>query len=119
MRISDWSSDVCSSDLLRRRLLAADIDDRLVRLREPSRRLQQQSRLADPRIAADQRRRPRDEPAAERTVEFGDPAEHPFGHLAVGVERFDRARAPRSEEPTSEHQSLMRTSYALFSFKKK
>src|SRR3546814_5313597 len=31
MRISDWSSDVCSSDLCRRRLITADADVRIVR----------------------------------------------------------------------------------------
>src|SRR3546814_17899037 len=30
MRISDWSSDVCSSDLVRRRTTAADYDETLV-----------------------------------------------------------------------------------------
>jgi hypothetical protein len=83
---------------LRRGFLAADIDDRFARLREPSGRLQQQGRLADPRIAADQRCRPRDEPAAQRAVEFGDPAEHAVGHLAVGIERFERDRPPAFAE---------------------
>src|SRR3546814_10860710 len=82
MRISDWSSDVCSSDLP-------------AALREPARRLEQEGRLADPRIAADQRRRPSDEAAAQRAVEL------------------------RSEEHTSELQSLMRIPYAVFCLKKK
>ena len=74
--------------------LAADIDDRFARLREPSGRLQKKRRFADPRIAADQCCRSRNEAAAERTVELGDPAQHPFGHLADGIERFERQCPP-------------------------
>src|SRR3546814_6480617 len=38
---------------------------------------------------------------------------------ASGVDRTDPARMPRSEEHTSELQSLMRISYAVFCLKKK
>src|SRR3546814_2997817 len=39
--------------------------------------------------------------------------------LARGHDRFDRLREHRSEEHTSELQSLMRISYAVFCLKKK
>jgi hypothetical protein len=52
--------------------------------------LQQQGRLADPRIAADQRRRSGDEAAAERPVEFGDAAQHPLRHRAMLAQRLER-----------------------------
>src|SRR3546814_8938623 len=44
------------------------------------------------------------------------------GHCRTGLEdniRFDKARLARSEEHTSELQSLMRSSYAVFCLKKK
>src|SRR3546814_1459244 len=108
MRISDWSSDVCSSDL---RVAFVDVHQRVVLLRQRG-----------------------------DLVERGDEAvhrEHAVGgdhdragairarllqllfqvrHVAVGV-----AVAPglRSEEHTSELQSLMRISYAVFCLKKK
>src|SRR3546814_7561945 len=94
MRISDWSSDVCSSDLAHqhesgdRRCLGVD--------------------RADPGIA---------------------PQSHaPAGHAICGRRRARHAdhvqdyikRTPgKSEEHTSELQSLMRISYAVFCLKKK
>src|SRR3546814_9346942 len=89
MRISDWSSDVCSSDL------------RLPR---------------DPELTADLRHRlavqkPSDEPQAlvhHRTLL---PRHR---HLPTGM-----PVGRRSEEHTSELQSLMRISYAVFCLKKK
>src|SRR3546814_8184186 len=75
MRISDWSSDVCSSDL-------------------PG------HRARDPRRAR--------------------PARHPRAARQCRGEA-GRAQRPdaRSEEHTSELQSLMRISYAVFCLKKK
>src|SRR3546814_7520760 len=84
MRISDWSSDVCSSDLLRRIL--------------------------------------RDGP-------YGPPQDEVRVWMLREVSRWARSwssgtsgrcsRAIRSEEHTSELQSLMRISYAVFCLKKK
>src|SRR3546814_2393474 len=97
MRISDWSSDVCSSDLpglgdFHRRLrLAAQVGGDIVR-----RRLVQAAEARGPHLH--QRGQVRD----CRT------------HLGVvAPERL------RSEEHTSELQSLMRISYAVFCLKKK
>src|SRR3546814_6978006 len=96
MRISDWSSDVCSSDLLL----------------EP---------LPGPVIDADD---PPPPPRPEQTVRLiGERA-------AKAILRFKALRSdmvdggtfadwPRSEEHTSELQSLMRISYAVFCLKKK
>src|SRR3546814_8684538 len=112
MRISDWSSDVCSSDL--------------------------EGRLHLGRLGADQ-----------FDIAFGDdggagiaPRLDPVGHHAIGgavqpVDALDGqgfgadavdlgphrdqavAQIDRSEEHTSELQSLMRISYAVFCLKKK
>src|SRR3546814_4908373 len=91
MRISDWSSDVCSSDLgsaaLRARLIAR-------------RRTRRES--VSPRRSG--RGRSRACAAARR---YGRPR------------RNSRRRGIRSEEHTSELQSLMRISYAVFCLKKK
>src|SRR3546814_1812915 len=104
MRISDWSSDVCSSDL------GAD------------ERLPDADRHGDaaPADGAALRQRAR----ARRMV-----AEASQGRVGVlcGAPRrsLSRARAAlsgrqgRSEEHTSELQSLMRISYAVFCLKKK
>src|SRR3546814_7581752 len=96
MRISDWSSDVCSSDL--GSADAAAVLRALARLTQVS--------PDDPRLAA-------------CAVELG--ADVPaclFGRAALGTGRGEQL-APRSEEHTSELQSLMRISYAVFCLKKK
>src|SRR3546814_9675153 len=106
MRISDWSSDVCSSDL------GAELRDRhgeeilgVARIKprhgNPS-GLRQRHR----RCGRDRRR-------------DGEPALMPY--LVPGLEDPERAGlvpAQRSEEHTSELQSLMRISYAVFCLKK-
>src|SRR3546814_8606580 len=121
MRISDWSSDVCSSDLGPEFYAEHDID----------------LRLGCEVTAID---------AAARQVHLGTGERLDYGALllATGAEPrrlplpgFDRpnvfalrsladARAiiaacanARSEEHTSELQSLMRISYAVFCLKKK
>src|SRR3546814_1254611 len=96
MRISDWSSDVCSSDLAgpqadRAAIARADRGD---------------DGAADALARADRG-------AARLVARFDQRAVLPAaGHVA----RCDRAR---SEEHTSELQSLMRISYAVFCLKKK
>src|SRR3546814_10104409 len=97
MRISDWSSDVCSSDL---RPAFGDRDNRLCA-----------------RAAVDGRQlilQPR-----RRVGHSGHAGDGPRGgRLFRRLARADRARG-RSEEHTSELQSLMRISYAVFCLKKK
>src|SRR3546814_2174213 len=98
MRISDWSSDVCSSDLVRRIILAVarvglvfaivEIIDRIIG-------------VIFGRVAV-----------AERGF--------PLRIMAsLKVEADEQAAgADRSEEHTSELQSIMRNSYAVFCWKK-
>src|SRR3546814_10450714 len=112
MRISDWSSDVCSSDLVAvpAQPQPGEVgEDRLDMLG-----------------------------AAARAVDILDPEQEPPAAGARGIMRADRREgvaemqppgrarreprddaAPRSEEHTSELQSLMRISYAVFCLKKK
>src|SRR3546814_3926794 len=109
MRISDWSSDVCSSDLLAKIVLrlppeqrpcARDVEDIVV-------------------VAAVDHPRLDEVVATECFVLQNDPC---FCERlrdtdclpALAVERL-----ARSEEHTSELQSLMRISYAVFCLKKK
>src|SRR3546814_2537838 len=117
MRISDWSSDVCSSDLNAQKLVADMMAQRVVDRFEPV------------QVDEDQR-------GARAVVRGG--IQLPFGlppqMKAVGKPRHrivhgkivkaveagaDAAEQPvqridRSEEHTSELQSLMRISYAVF-----
>src|SRR3546814_1978788 len=100
MRISDWSSDVCSSDL--REQIVPHL---FVRLREPlfpfgRARIDRLCRTAIAKIG----RRVREIDAVRRHLNAAFPAA--------------RIEA-RSEEHTSELQSLMRISYAVFCLKKK
>src|SRR3546814_2238633 len=112
MRISDWSSDVCSSDLL--------AIDRLARFAEQPGR---QCRDARPRRGGGARTRLCRRPprlVAPPQEQRDDRARH---HLPPrrGSQRDQPVlfRAARSEEHTSELQSLMRISYAVFCLKKK
>src|SRR3546814_3157265 len=57
------------------------------------------------------------EPVGERPVQALDLAEHALHRFAVA--RIGHRLAARSEEHTSELQSLMRISYAVFCLKKK
>ena len=68
------------------RLLAADIDDRVPCARHVGRGLEQQGRLADARIAAHQRRRSRDQPAAQRAVELGNAGRDARRQLDRGIQ---------------------------------
>src|SRR3546814_3953365 len=109
MRISDWSSDVCSSDLRQSwpsspspaALAAAGIEQRL-------------------------------QLAGQRVGPGGDVAGAEADHEVAGLRQFhdhagklfrprqrQHVAVSRSEEHTSELQSLMRISYAVFCLKKK
>src|SRR3546814_9570386 len=109
MRISDWSSDVCSSDLRRMancarvgcRFQASDdgVDHRAGLARVAHGHRVEPQRLGGIVIAAG-----KDRIADE---------EHGIERYAAGALQF------RSEEHTSELQSLMRISYAVFCLKKK
>src|SRR3546814_1996955 len=89
MRISDWSSDLCSSDLL------AAVSD--------TPRLDAELLMAHAL-------------GVERQVVLLDPARH---HVPANFDALVARRLRhRSEEHTSELQSLMRISYAVFCLKK-
>src|SRR3546814_9353896 len=124
MRISDWSSDVCSSDLVEAEGLAPE--------GLPPRPSQKEAavggvhRLAEPRHDAVERVSPAGQ-RARRREERGEGAAGLGGirrHFPAGIaEHVGKAtvldeEAVRSEENTSELQSLMRISYAVFCFKK-
>src|SRR3546814_3451003 len=118
MRISDWSSDVCSSDLLSKarsgaRVSAREVDtDRL----QARTQFEQRAQLVV-KSGLDLAELDRIDPAvAERLADHAGPR-------AAGLDGEDeqveqRGIAHRSEEHTSELQSLMRTSYAVFCLKK-
>src|SRR3546814_1361333 len=112
MRISDWSSDVCSSDLL---LAQQRIEyrDRGVLLPRNAER----ERIAPRRLVAlalIQR-----QPIVALRISLG--ADQIIREPAFSREFLDAIPATlgRSEEHTSELQSLMRISYAVFCLKKK
>src|SRR3546814_7394564 len=98
MRISDWSSDVCSSDLLA--ILITDF------------------RLS----FTSQEQTARDQPARfcgllwRRTAKACMYSRPPILYVSMSAYA---STACRSEEHTSELQSLMRISYAVFCLKKK
>src|SRR3546814_3143419 len=98
MRISDWSSDVCSSDLL------LVVQARHFRLqRHAADRAGAGADLAHFRM-----HRAGVGGAGQRRVGFG-----------IGWRKIFVGAGERSEEHTSELQSLMRISYAVFCLKKK
>src|SRR3546814_4686979 len=121
MRISDWSSDVCSSDL-------REVDDepRLPRPRQLDRgpadglhALRRPGGALCPGVPG--RRHPRERRrrrALTRPVTLHRLPEL-RARLPVGRAEVRRRGAARSEEHTSELQSLMRISYAVFCLKKK
>src|SRR3546814_1490793 len=115
MRISDWSSDVCSSDL----------DDFLWGAATAAYQIEG-SPLADGAGASIWRRFTHD---PRLMIAKGDTGEVACDHYrrwrddvalmkALGLQAY-RFSIARSEEHTSELQSLMRISYAVFCLKKK
>src|SRR3546814_3578726 len=121
MRISDWSSDVCSSDLSRSRLLRPPpATARRRGCGYPPRR-GRGAAAATPGATASCIHQPAAvEPqhaAAARGEVFVVGHQYQRG-ARVGVHREQQLdHRLRSEEHTSELQSLMRSSYAVFSFK--
>src|SRR3546814_1434624 len=105
MRISDWSSDVCSSDLIRHVAERNDVAEADAAVRRPVQHGgDHRAGLADERDVAGLR------------LEVGEAGIE----VDAGNHDADAVRADhRSEEHTSELQSLMRISYAVFCLKKK
>src|SRR3546814_2305865 len=104
MRISDWSSDVCSSDLYKTKAKNAQEAHEAIRPTDLFRRPQDVARALD-----DDHRRLY-ELIWKRTVAC-EMESAVLDQMAVDL--------TRSEEHTSELQSLMRISYAVFCLKKK
>src|SRR3546814_8442956 len=110
MRISDWSSDVCSSDLLSRKdwdyTLAASLTSVFMCCK-----------WAAPLIAKS------GGGAIVNTntmsAHFGIAGMSAYLLAKYALVEFTKILALRSEEHTSELQSLMRISYAVFCLKKK
>src|SRR3546814_946869 len=109
MRISDWSSDVCSSDLAFQRRdellvpppLALAVEQACEEFRGIAQLLGILANLV-----------------AGLVLDMGEIAPVPLHLASKPVERGDREVA-RSEEHTSELQSLLRISYAVFCLNKK
>src|SRR3546814_8478181 len=114
MRISDWSSDVCSSDLRDFRQAGAAARRFRFRHADPD--------GGDRGGAGGLRRGDREafQSARAAAVDAGIPGALGAGDGRVVGLLFPRAAAgQRSEEHTSELQSLMRISYTVFCLKKK
>src|SRR3546814_4114341 len=120
MRISDWSSDVCSSDLLAISAIAGVMNHEDCAsgiCPPPSSRaeaIHEQEVVENRRV----------EGALEQTVRFVVARPNDFGAASVKAWKHDpncriQIQSGRSEEHTSELQSLMRISYAVFCLKKK
>src|SRR3546814_1802977 len=148
MRISDWSSDVCSSDLAERHDDQRHDGQRRRRhgFGDARYRAADRARHARSDDAADDRAGPRwrtdpagryqpDDLTACRAARLRKTAGPPHSEPAVfmysfvvfwsrwianqAIFRRFKSIKPRSEEHTSELQSLMRISYAVFCLKKK
>src|SRR3546814_6095527 len=110
MRISDWSSDVCSSDLIGLTEQAVRLDLQIVGVvaEEGGRKERRRQRSAGGRRVV--RRRKGSQHARQIIDREGVHIIAILGQVIIGI---------RSEEHTSELQSLMRISYAVFCLKKK
>src|SRR3546814_8442789 len=148
MRISDWSSDVCSSDLqalpcvtcawgvadqrhIRQSRLLLVGQTRAIGIHAPAPQFQAKGNsrnafpIGSPGKFDRQMRRPRHEQLGAdrsacpfeiaRTTHSRSDQKDPHRLVALLNERFKK----RSEEHTSELQSLLRSSYAAFCLKKK
>src|SRR3546814_8020921 len=121
MRISDWSSDVCSSDLVER---SWRLNERHYGVLQGHNRAKMALQHGNDSVAQWRRSFTAEPPA----LADGDPRLPALDPLYAGVapallprsESLQQAAARvRSEEHTSELQSLMRISYAVFCLKKK
>src|SRR3546814_2046784 len=110
MRISDWSSDVCSSDLAAGTPASPDLlPDGFMRDRQTNSKqrttislfLDHSLLAGDTRVA---------DPRNSRTT---------LRPAVTSHRPYSASVQPRSEEHTSELQSLMRISYDVFCFQKK
>src|SRR3546814_4552416 len=113
MRISDWSSDVCSSDLTTNpqrfaELGCTDFSDNAGAVVDPCNHVLWWQFSASPSSGQPPWTRAETVALAAAGVE-----------IQSSAARLDAEMRSRSEEHTSELQSLMRISYAVFCLKKK
>src|SRR3546814_5040626 len=125
MRISDWSSDVCSSDLWKPRSRSYSYARHLCRPGDSRPVLPQADRVSH--HAGSRKGRclmpwTREQMAAQAARELQDGF---YVNLGIGIPTLVANFVPidievvlRSDEHTSELQSLMRNSYAVFCLKK-
>src|SRR3546814_1532221 len=111
MRISDWSSDVCSSDLTVKNTLASNASSS-VEITGRARSHASARGGKGRKMSAATITCPRRQGACLQSALPAWLRREPAGPGAA-------AARPRSEEHTSELQSLMRISYAVFCLKKK
>src|SRR3546814_2613633 len=115
MRISDWSSDVCSSDLHEMFLKYLGATEFILRYPHLS--------IAPKKLGCDLLERIcHGRSSRSSRCRFGSLRSWNARAWFLADRTFfdiDRRRAGRSEEHTSELQSLMRISYAVFCLKKK
>src|SRR3546814_10782042 len=107
MRISDWSSDVCSSDL--------ELPDPAPPPDLAIQQAQQQAWLRQAMLSLPPRCRQVFVLVRIDGLSQGEVARR----CGISVKTVEKHLAVRSEEHTSELQSLMRISYAVFCLKKK
>src|SRR3546814_9687921 len=145
MRISDWSSDVCSSDLVRFSVTypepSHELDTTIFSLEDMTDRLRMEAQLRQ--LEADFSHAARISMLGELTSSIAHEVNQPLAAIMTNAETSlrwlarpvpdfakvrqlteriagsaqradDIVRRIRSEEHTSELQSLMRTSYAVF-----
>src|SRR3546814_3364015 len=126
MRISDWSSDVCTSDLAEQasrqaRRPGLHVDHRPAdgagRPQPPFPRMGCPSLVDGVRMDQDDEEFRHDPAREDAALRRGPPSVDGFYNSAE--RRIRTARPHRSEEHTSELQSLMRHSYAVFCSNKK
>src|SRR3546814_5239356 len=111
MRISDWSSDVCSSDL---KDVIFDIDvEGGLRLKRKYPDFALAIFVQPPSLAALKER------LADRGTDTPEKLEERIRKASKELSYAPFFDVVRSEEHTSELQSLMRISYAVFCLKKK
>src|SRR3546814_9447469 len=110
MRISDWSSGVCSSDLEKRARWLADTDTLTGFLNRRALLNAGQALIAEATAKG------RQVALFLLDLDHFKTVNDIHGHIAG--DRVLQIAAERSEEHTSERQSLMRTSSAVFSLKK-
>src|SRR3546814_6288671 len=101
MRISDWSSDVCSSDLVRANWPGAT------------------AREVEQQVTDKIEKKLQETPFLNYVMSYSKPAESTVYVVLRDDTPPKQVPDIRSEEHTSELQSLMRISYAVFCLKKK